>query len=144
MPAELAEITEPAAQQMAARMQRTPVPMPSLPIPSLETAFVGPSKQQQAQLKAVTNAPPVVLLHGFDSSCLEFRRLYPLLESRTETWAVDLVGVRQQFGVTMSSKRRAAIEGYPCTMAGILPCTLVTASQPTSSNGCPGHPTKSQ
>lgn len=93
MPAELADITEPAAQHMAARMQRTPVPIPSLPIPPLETAFVGPSKQQQAQLKAVTNAPPVVLLHGFDSSCLEFRRLYPLLESRTETWAVDLVGV---------------------------------------------------
>lgn len=91
MPAELAEVSEPAAQQMAARMQRTPVPIPSLPIPPLETAFVGPSKQQQAQLKALSNAPPVVLLHGFDSSCLEFRRLYPLLESRTETWAVDLV-----------------------------------------------------
>jgi hypothetical protein len=91
MPAQLSEITEPAAQQMAARMQRTPVPISSLPTPPIETAFVGPSKQQQAQLKALSNAPPVVLLHGFDSSCLEFRRLYPLLESRTETWAVDLV-----------------------------------------------------
>jgi len=92
MPVELSEITEPAAQQMAARMQRAPIPIPSLPIPPLETAFVGPSKTQQAQLKAISDAPPVVLLHGFDSSCLEFRRLYPLLESRTETWAVDLVG----------------------------------------------------
>lgn len=92
MPAELAEIIEPAAQQMASRMQRAPVPIPSLPIPPLETAFVGPSKAQQAQLKALgSEAPPVVLLHGFDSSCLEFRRLYPLLEARTETWAVDLV-----------------------------------------------------
>lgn len=91
MPAELSDITEPAAQQMAARMQRTPVAIPSLPIPPLETAFVGPSKQQQAQLRALSGAPPVVLLHGFDSSCLEFRRLYPLLEARTETWAVDLV-----------------------------------------------------
>lgn len=96
MPAQLAEITEPAAQQMASRMQRTPVPIPSLPIPPIETAFVGPSKQQQAQLKALSNAPPVVLLHGFDSSCLEFRRLYPLLESRSETWAVDLVSLLQQ------------------------------------------------
>lgn len=91
MPTQLSEITEKAAQQMAARMQRTPVPIPSLPIAPLETAFVGPSKQQQAQLQALSSAPPVVLLHGFDSSCLEFRRIYPLLEARTETWAVDLV-----------------------------------------------------
>lgn len=36
--------------------------------------------------------PPVLLLHGFDSSSLEFRRLLPLLEKKLETWAVDLVG----------------------------------------------------
>lgn len=36
--------------------------------------------------------PPVLLLHGFDSSSLEFRRLLPLLEKSLETWAVDLVG----------------------------------------------------
>lgn len=35
---------------------------------------------------------PVLLLHGFDSSSLEFRRLLPLLEEKLETWAVDLVG----------------------------------------------------
>ena len=35
---------------------------------------------------------PVLLLHGFDSSSLEFRRLLPLLEQKLETWAVDLVG----------------------------------------------------
>jgi len=34
--------------------------------------------------------PP--LLHGFDSSCLEYRRLFPLLAERAETWAVDLLG----------------------------------------------------
>ena len=36
--------------------------------------------------------PPVLLLHGFDSSSLEFRRLWPVLEEAAETWAVDLVG----------------------------------------------------
>ena len=36
--------------------------------------------------------PPVLLLHGFDSSSLEFRRLIPLMEAKLETWAVDLVG----------------------------------------------------
>ena len=35
---------------------------------------------------------PVLLLHGFDGSSLEFRRLLPLLEEKLETWAVDLVG----------------------------------------------------
>jgi hypothetical protein len=92
MPQQLAEVTEPAAQAMAARMQRTPVPIPSLPIPPLATAFVGPSETQKQQLRAMTqDRPPVVLLHGFDSSSLEFRRLYPLLEPHTETYAVDLV-----------------------------------------------------
>ncbi|KAF6256954.1 Alpha/Beta hydrolase protein [Scenedesmus sp. NREL 46B-D3] len=93
MPQQLAEVTEPAAQAMAARMQRTPVPIPSLPIPPLATAFVGPSETQKQQLRAISqDRPPVVLLHGFDSSSLEFRRLYPLLEPHTETYAVDLVG----------------------------------------------------
>ncbi|KAL9276740.1 hypothetical protein ACSQ67_025753 [Phaseolus vulgaris] len=36
---------------------------------------------------------PVVLLHGFDSSCLEWRYTYPLLEEAGyETWAVDILG----------------------------------------------------
>nr|CAN73949.1 hypothetical protein VITISV_027382 [Vitis vinifera] len=36
---------------------------------------------------------PVVLLHGFDSSCLEWRYTYPLLEEAgLETWAVDILG----------------------------------------------------
>jgi len=39
---------------------------------------------------------PILLLHGFDSSILEFRRLLPLLAKVTETWAIDLLG----FGLT--------------------------------------------
>ncbi len=39
---------------------------------------------------------PILLLHGFDSSVLEFFRLIPLLADRNETWAVDLLG----FGFT--------------------------------------------
>jgi pimeloyl-ACP methyl ester carboxylesterase len=35
---------------------------------------------------------PILLLHGFDSSVLEWRRLLPLLSTATETWAVDLLG----------------------------------------------------
>jgi pimeloyl-ACP methyl ester carboxylesterase len=40
--------------------------------------------------------PPLLLIHGFDSSLLEFRRLWPLLADHTQTWLVDLLG----FGFT--------------------------------------------
>ncbi|GAB1540213.1 alpha/beta fold hydrolase [Scytonema sp. NUACC21] len=39
---------------------------------------------------------PLLLIHGFDGSVLEFRRLLPLLALQNETWAVDLLG----FGFT--------------------------------------------
>ncbi|MBW4547119.1 MAG: alpha/beta hydrolase [Symplocastrum torsivum CPER-KK1] len=39
---------------------------------------------------------PILLLHGFDSSLLEFFRLIPLLAAHNEMWAVDLLG----FGFT--------------------------------------------
>lgn len=37
-------------------------------------------------------SPPLLLLHGFDSSVLEFRRLLPRLAAHRVTWAVDLLG----------------------------------------------------
>lgn len=43
---------------------------------------------------------PILLLHGFDSSILEFRLLLPLLATQNETWAVDLLG----FGFTQRQK----------------------------------------
>ncbi|NEQ77642.1 MAG: alpha/beta hydrolase [Okeania sp. SIO2C9] len=39
---------------------------------------------------------PILLLHGFDSSIFEFRRLLPLLAAQNKTFAVDLLG----FGFT--------------------------------------------
>jgi pimeloyl-ACP methyl ester carboxylesterase len=43
-----------------------------------------------------TGATPIVLLHGFDSSLLEFRRLFPLLAEHHRVYAIDLLG----FGFT--------------------------------------------
>ncbi|PHM07838.1 2-hydroxy-6-oxohepta-2,4-dienoate hydrolase [Nostoc sp. 'Peltigera malacea cyanobiont' DB3992] len=40
------------------------------------------------------------MLHGFDSSILEFRFLLPLFATQNETWAVDLLG----FGFTQRQK----------------------------------------
>ncbi|MEM6400215.1 MAG: alpha/beta hydrolase [Cyanobacteria bacterium P01_D01_bin.116] len=42
------------------------------------------------------NGIPILLLHGFESSLLEFRLLIPLLADKNEIWAVDLLG----FGFT--------------------------------------------
>jgi pimeloyl-ACP methyl ester carboxylesterase len=39
---------------------------------------------------------PILLIHGFDSSLLEFRRLLPILATQQSTFAVDLLG----FGFT--------------------------------------------
>ncbi len=39
---------------------------------------------------------PILLLHGFDSSLLEYRRLLPILCQHYPTWAIDLLG----FGFT--------------------------------------------
>lgn len=39
---------------------------------------------------------PVMMIHGFDSSVLEFRRLWPQLAQTCQAWAIDLLG----FGFT--------------------------------------------
>ncbi len=43
-----------------------------------------------------SGSTPILLIHGFDSSLLEFRRLLPLLAENNDTLAVDLLG----FGFT--------------------------------------------
>lgn len=52
---------------------------------------------------------PILLLHGFDSSILEFRLLLPLLAAQNQTWAVDLLG----FGFTQRLKN---IQYSPATI----------------------------
>ncbi|MEH2376028.1 alpha/beta fold hydrolase [Nostoc sp.] len=51
-------------------------------------------------IKKGSGVTPILLLHGFDSSILEFRLLLPLLATQNETWAVDLLG----FGFTQRQK----------------------------------------
>lgn len=57
--------------------------------------------------------PPILLLHGFDSSIFEFRRLLPLLAEQSATWAIDLLG----FGFTDRQTRLAA--GLPFSPSAI-------------------------
>ncbi len=51
-------------------------------------------------IKKGSGVTPILLLHGFDNSILEFRLLLPLLATQNETWAVDLLG----FGFTQRQK----------------------------------------
>ncbi|KAJ7953908.1 alpha/beta-Hydrolases superfamily protein [Quillaja saponaria] len=84
LPKEVEKIKDPLARKLAMRIERLPVPV-SFSESSIMSSCVKPSIQAQ------TN--PVVLLHGFDSSCLEWRYTYPLLEEGgLETWAVDILG----------------------------------------------------
>ncbi|PSC68832.1 hypothetical protein C2E20_7602 [Micractinium conductrix] len=83
MPPEASDIEEPAAQALMASMRRVPLAVPGLG--EVQTAYAGPAAP-------TPGAPAFVLLHGFDSSSLEFRRFVPLLSQLGDVYAVDLAG----------------------------------------------------
>lgn len=77
-----------------------------------QTALTTPLSQQPIATTYVnqgTGGTPILLLHGFDSSVLEFRRLLPALAAENQTWAVDLLG----FGFTQR------LTGIPFSAAAI-------------------------
>lgn len=73
-------------------------------VKSIETIALKTSLSQQPILTSYIRqglaGTPILLLHGFDSSILEFRLLLPLLATQHQTWAVDLLG----FGFTQRLK----------------------------------------
>jgi len=73
---------------MAQALRRVPLDVPGLGSSPVLTAVANKSPSSSPS----SSLPPVVLLHGFDSSCLEFRRLWPLLGDKTDTYGLDLVG----------------------------------------------------
>ncbi|XP_028803585.1 uncharacterized protein LOC114758681 isoform X2 [Neltuma alba] len=84
LPKEVEKIKDPFARNLAKRIQRLPVPV-KFSENLIMSSCVKPLKQSKEN--------PVVLLHGFDSSCLEWRYAYPLLEDAGfEAWAVDILG----------------------------------------------------
>ncbi|BAT99127.1 hypothetical protein LR48_Vigan09g176100 [Vigna angularis] len=84
LPREMHTIQDPSARKFAMRIQRLPVPVRFSENPIMSSC-VKPMVQSKET--------PVVLLHGFDSSCLEWRYVLPLLEeSGIETWAIDILG----------------------------------------------------
>lgn len=85
LPTTTGQLTEATSIALAKSIQRQAIPA-GLGTEAIATAYV-----QQG-----TGHPPILLLHGFDSSVLEFRRLQPLLANHCSTWAIDLLG----FGFT--------------------------------------------
>lgn len=69
-------------------MRRVPVVVPSsVAAEPIETSFVGNDSNEK------NAAGPILLLHGFDSSLLEWRRLLPeLWRMGIEAYAVDILG----------------------------------------------------
>jgi pimeloyl-ACP methyl ester carboxylesterase len=85
LPSAVGQLTEPASIALAQSIQSQAIATP-LATESITTTYVNQG----------SGGTPMLLIHGFDSSVLEFRRLLPLLAEKNETWAADLLG----FGFT--------------------------------------------
>lgn len=85
LPTAVGQLTESESIALARSIQTAALTTP-LSNQAIATAYV----------KQGSGGTPILLIHGFDSSVLEFRRLLPLLAEKNETWAVDLLG----FGFT--------------------------------------------
>ncbi|BAZ00561.1 alpha/beta hydrolase fold protein [Tolypothrix tenuis PCC 7101] len=85
LPTAVGQLQEPAAIALAQSIQSQAIAT-SLATQPINTTYVHQG----------SGGVPILLIHGFDSSVLEFRRLLPLLAAENETWAVDLLG----FGFT--------------------------------------------
>jgi pimeloyl-ACP methyl ester carboxylesterase len=98
LPPESAQLIEATSIALAQSLERTNIQTPLSAAP-IATAYVHKG----------SGGIPIVLLHGFDSSVFEFRRLLPLLAATQETWSVDLLG----FGFT---DRPAAVPFTPAAI----------------------------
>lgn len=85
LPSLAEKLTEERSYQLAQKIKRVPLET------SLSDSLINTIYVQEG-----TGKSPILLLHGFDSSLMEFRRLLPQLSTEKETWAVDFFG----FGLT--------------------------------------------
>lgn len=85
IPAEASNLTESTSIAIAKQIQQTAIATP-LSEKDVVTTYVNQG----------SGGTPILLIHGFDSSLLEFRRLLPILAKHYSTYAVDLLG----FGFT--------------------------------------------
>jgi hypothetical protein len=127
LPQDVQLLTETASVAFAEKIQRKPI---SVTVGNraftVDTAFVVDDALYQADREADREAdrlpdqvpnpkPPILLLHGFDSSMFEFRRLMPKLAKVHPSFAVDLLGFgftdRQGFDVITPAMIKAQLYG---------------------------------
>lgn len=80
LPKDIAALTEETSIALANQIQFAAVQTPLAESP-IQTSYVSAGE-----------GLPLLLLHGFDSSIFEFRRLVPELTAYGQVWAVDLLG----------------------------------------------------
>jgi pimeloyl-ACP methyl ester carboxylesterase len=97
LPAAAAGLSEATSVAIAQQIKWATVQMPSGSVAGSEMSSVATSYVCQG------TGQPVLLLHGFDSSLFEFRRLVPLLAAHVQVWAVDLLGFG--FGDRLAAKQ---------------------------------------
>jgi pimeloyl-ACP methyl ester carboxylesterase len=85
LPTTVGQLTESTSIAFAQSIEQIAIPTPLSQQP-VTTTYVHQG----------SSGTPFLLIHGFDSSILEFRRLLPLLAIHNEVWAIDLLG----FGFT--------------------------------------------
>lgn len=85
LPTLVEQLTESTSIAIARKIERQPI-LTSLSEQPIATTYVHQG----------SSGTPILLLHGFDSSIFEFRRLFPLLTAENDTWALDMLG----FGFT--------------------------------------------
>jgi pimeloyl-ACP methyl ester carboxylesterase len=94
LPSEVSLLTHPASIVLAQQIERQIVDVPQ------HSTKAVPSWQIATACVCRGTGTPIVLLHGFDSSLLEFRQILPLLAEHHQVWAIDLLG----FGFTERTK----------------------------------------
>lgn len=80
LPATVQQLTEETSIALAQQIQQRAIATP-LCEPPIQTSYV-----QQGN-----GSSPILLIHGFDSSVMEYRRLIPILSNHHEIWAIDLL-----------------------------------------------------
>jgi pimeloyl-ACP methyl ester carboxylesterase len=99
LPTTVNQLTEPDSIKFASQIQRVDIQTSLLAEP-IPTSYICQG----------SGGIPLVFLHGFDSSLLEFRRIVPIIAAHRPVWAIDLLG----FGFT------ARLSDCPFSSAAIL------------------------
>ena len=108
----------------------------AVPVPSYvsDSGSVSVSYIKWSSSNIAPTGPPLILVHGFDSSCLEFRRLGPALAALgREAYAVDVLGWGfsdlspgvKTFG---ADAKVAALEGFVSSLGSAEGVVVVGAS----------------